>query len=256
MEVLVGEPMARNLDKWLGENLPYVDHIFLHRPHIAEQFLPTLKKQPHCPAISFVGHDLHFLRTRREYEVTGDEALLKESERWLEREKKVISSVDHALYFSDVEVAEIKTLLPEADVRAIPLYILEPKPVERIPTEHPELLFVAGFNHPPNIDAAVWFVSEILPLIQEQIPDVHLHIAGSNPSKAVVELACDSVTVHGYVSDERLLELYGRASCAVVPLRFGAGVKGKVLEAIQYGVPLVTTSVGAEGYPGRQTLWP
>ena len=83
-------------------------------------------------------------------------------------------------------------------------------------------------------------------LIQEQIPDVHLHIAGSNPSKAVVELACDSVTVHGYVSDERLLELYD-ASCAVVPLRFGAGVKGKVLEAIQHGVPLVTTSVGAEG---------
>ena len=112
VEVLVGEPMARNLDKWLGENLSFVDHIFLHRPHIAEQFLPTLKKQPHCPAISFVGHDLHFLRTRREYEVTGDEALLKESERWLEREKKVISSVDHALYFSDVEVAEIKPCCP------------------------------------------------------------------------------------------------------------------------------------------------
>ena len=254
VEVLVGEAMARNLDKWLGENLPFVDHIFLHRPHIAEQFLPHLKKQTACPPISFVGHDLHFLRTRQEFEVTGDDALVKESERWLKREKTVIAEVDHTLYFSDVEVAEINALLPEADARAIPLYTLESKPVTRIATEHPELLFVAGFNHPPNIDAAVWLVSDILPLIRDQVPDVRLHIAGSNPSKAVLDLASDSVTVHGYVSDERLLELYGRASCAVVPLRFGAGVKGKVLEAIQYGVPLVTTTVGAEGIPDAQDI--
>ncbi|MGD2009115.1 MAG: glycosyltransferase family 4 protein, partial [Cellvibrionales bacterium] len=190
----------------------------------------------------------------REFELTGDDALVKESERWLKREKAVIAGVDHALYFSDVEVAEINALLPEADARAIPLYTLEPQPVARAATEHPELLFVAGFNHPPNIDAADWLVSNILPLIQDRVPDVRLHIAGSNPSRAVLDLASDSVTVHGYVSDERLLELYGRACCAVVPLRFGAGVKGKVLEAIQYGVPLVTTAVGAEGIPDAQDI--
>jgi glycosyltransferase involved in cell wall biosynthesis len=65
----------------------------------------------------------------------------------------------------------------------------------------------------------------------------------------VLDLAADDITVHGYVSDEQLIALYGRAACAVVPLRFGAGVKGKVLEAIRYGVPLITTSIGAEGIP-------
>ncbi|MEL0315360.1 MAG: glycosyltransferase, partial [Halieaceae bacterium] len=249
VEVLVGESLARHLDRWFTENLPYVDHIFLHRPHIAEQFLPHLTKQKQCPPITFVGHDLHFLRTQREYDLTGEKELLKQAEDWRKRELKVINAVDQAVYFSDVEVAEVVSIAPSADVRAIPLYILEDKTLERHLSETPQLLFVAGFNHPPNIDAACWFVSEILPLLEREIGAVHLHIAGSNPTKAVQELAADNISVHGYVSDEALLDLYKSSHCAAVPLRFGAGVKGKVLEAIQYGVPLVTTSVGAEGIP-------
>ena len=127
--------------------------------------------------------------------------------------------------------------------------MLEPVELARTQTPTPELLFVAGFNHPPNIDAAVWFVETVLPSLRDSIPGLRLHIAGSNPSQVVLDLASDDVTVHGYVSDEELISLYGRAACAVVPLRFGAGVKGKVLEAIRYGVPLVTTSIGAEGIP-------
>ena len=95
----------------------------------------------------------------------------------------------------------------------------------------------------------MWFVETVLPSLRDSIPDLKLHVAGSNPSQEVLDLASNDVTVHGYVSDEELTLLYGRAACAVVPLRFGAGVKGKVLEAIRYGVPLVTTSVGAEGIP-------
>jgi glycosyltransferase involved in cell wall biosynthesis len=89
----------------------------------------------------------------------------------------------------------------------------------------------------------------VLPILENQVGAVHLHIAGSNPTRAVQALAADMITVHGYVSDESLIELYRTSDCAIVPLRFGAGVKGKVLEAIQYGIPLVTTSVGAEGIP-------
>jgi glycosyltransferase involved in cell wall biosynthesis len=161
----------------------------------------------------------------------------------------VIEKVDQAFYFSDVEVAEVNALAPDADVRTLPLYVLEPIDLLRTETATPELLFVAGFNHPPNIDAAVWLVESILPSLRVKVPGLRLHIAGSNPSQAVLDLAADDITVHGYVSDEQLIDLYGRAACAVVPLRFGAGVKGKVLEAIRYGVPLITTSIGAEGIP-------
>ena len=189
------------------------------------------------------------MRTQREFEITGEQSLRVEANSWQQRELVVINSVDHTFYFSDIEVAEVKNLAPEADVKTLPLYVLEPVELVRTETPAPELLFVAGFNHPPNIDAAIWFVEAILPSIREEVPGLQLHIAGSNPSKAVLELARDDVTVHGYVSDEELISLYSRAACAVVPLRFGAGVKGKVLEAIRYGVPLVTTSIGAEGIP-------
>ena len=249
VEVLVGEHMARNLDRWLADNLTDIDQIFLHRPHIAEQFLPHLKKVKSCPPITFIGHDLHFLRTQREFEITGEEKLQKEADTWRRRELAVIEAVDRTFYFSDVEVAELTALSPLADVRTLPLYVLEPVELARTQTPTSELLFVAGFNHPPNIDAAVWFVETVLPSLRDNIPGLRLHIAGSNPSQVVLDLASDCVTVHGYVSDEELISLYGRTACAVVPLRFGAGVKGKVLEAIRYGVPLVTTSIGAEGIP-------
>ena len=254
VEVLVGEPLARHLDRWLTENLCYVDHIFLHRPHIAEQFLPHLKKQKECPPITFVGHDLHFLRTQREYDLTEDSSLLKQAEDWRKRELSVINAVDHAVYFSEVEVTALLDIEPTADIRTIPLYILEDRAVKRRLSDTPQLLFVAGFNHPPNIDAACWFVTEVLPLLEKELGAVHMHIAGSNPSKVVQELAGPNVSVHGYVSDEFLMDLYATSHCAVVPLRFGAGVKGKVLEAVQYGVPLVTTTVGAEGIPDHQKV--
>ena len=111
VEVLVGEHMARSLDRWLADNLTDIDQIFLHRPHIAEQFLPHLKKVKACPPITFIGHDLHFLRTQREFEITGEEKLQQEADNWRRRELAVIEAVDHTFYFSDVEVAEITDLV-------------------------------------------------------------------------------------------------------------------------------------------------
>jgi GT2 family glycosyltransferase/glycosyltransferase involved in cell wall biosynthesis len=249
VEVVVGEAVAQRLDAWLAENLPYFDHIFMHRPHVAEQFLPTLKKHACCPKISYVGHDLHFLRTQREFLLKGDPALEREAAAWRERERAVIEATDNTLYFSDTEVAEVEQLVPSAHVNSIPLFILEDLKVEHVITDVTSLIFVAGFNHPPNIDAAQWLVGEILPLVLAARPDVHLNIVGSNPSSEVLALANDKIEVHGYVTESRLQELYAQAQCAVVPLRFGAGVKGKVLEAIQMGVPMVTTQIGAEGIP-------
>ena len=249
VEVVVGEAAARELDAWLSENLPYFDHIFLHRPHVAEQFLSTLKKQHHCPPISFVGHDLHYLRTHREFQLKGNSELEHESQEWRERELAIIKATDTTLYFSKIEVDEVQQLAPEARVKAIPLFILEDLKLARVATETPSFMFVAGFNHPPNVDAAQWLVKEILPFVQSAVPNVQLDIVGSNPSGEVLALTSDAVSVHGYVSENRLHELYARTHCAVVPLRFGAGVKGKVLEAIQMGVPMVTTDIGAEGIP-------
>jgi O-antigen biosynthesis protein len=115
--------------------------------------------------------------------------------------------------------------------------------------ERNDVLFVAGFAHPPNVDAACWLVDEIFPAVRKHMPGVTLQLVGSNPSDQVTALASPDVQVLGYVDDATLASLYRSSRVVVAPLRFGAGVKLKVLEAMQQGVPLVTTSVGAQGLP-------
>jgi glycosyltransferase involved in cell wall biosynthesis len=95
-----------------------------------------------------------------------------------------------------------------------------------------------------------------MPLVRDHIPDAHLWLVGSNPTATVQALASSNVTVTGYVSDERLEEFYRTARVAVVPLRFGAGVKSKVIEAMHQGLPLVTTPTGAQGLDGIEALLP
>ena len=112
------------------------------------------------------------------------------------------------------------------------------------------MIFVGGFNHQPNQDAIFWFMEEIYPAILKEFPDLRFYIVGSHPTEKVKALAGDKVIVTGYVSDEELAELYGKARVNVIPLRFGAGVKGKVVETLGFGVPAVTTPIGAEGLPG------
>ncbi|MFV0277712.1 MAG: glycosyltransferase [Parahaliea sp.] len=250
VEVLVGESMARNLPRWLQDNAPYIDAIYLHRPHVAEQLLPHLHKMDPRPPIIFFGHDLHYLRVEREHELTGDEALRRSAADWKRREYTVFDQVDKIYYPSPFEVATIAAERPDLDLRAIPLYVLEDRQVAAYrPEAVGDLLFVGGFNHPPNVDAVTWLVADILPLVRQRHPDIRLHIVGSNPTEVVKALRGERVIVHGYLSDEALDALYRRVGLAVVPLRYGAGVKGKVLEAIQQGVPLVCTRIGAEGIP-------
>ena len=113
-----------------------------------------------------------------------------------------------------------------------------------------EIIFVGGFGHSPNESAAVWFVKDILPSIRAAVPLVRLSIIGSNPTERVRSLAGEGIIVHADVTDAELDAAYDRARVAVVPLRCGAGVKLKVVEALRAGVPLVTTPVGAQGLPG------
>src|SRR6056297_1149098 len=159
VEVLVGESVARGLDAWLSEHAPYIDQIFLHRPHVAEQFLPHLKKLPVCPPINFVGHDLHYLRIGREAALLSDAALMRDAESWRQREYAVFDQVDRIYYFSRAETDEIASHRPDLALRTIPLHVLDVTALPAYTPSRPQqLLFVGGFNHPPNVDAARWFV--------------------------------------------------------------------------------------------------
>ncbi len=250
VEVLVGEHFARNIKRWLQDNANYIHTVYVHRPHVAEQFLPMLERMEPRPKLIYFGHDLHYLRKERELALTGDSKVAAEGREWRQREYALFQRFDQVYYPSQVEIDEIQGQQPDLTARAIPLYALDNHSKAETKTENRSgLLFVAGFNHPPNIDAMQWFVAEVLPKLRQSQPEVVLHIVGSNAPQSITSLAAERIVVHGYVSDDQLEILYRECAVACVPLRYGAGIKGKVIEAIQHGIPLVTTNVGAEGIP-------
>jgi glycosyltransferase involved in cell wall biosynthesis len=104
--------------------------------------------------------------------------------------------------------------------------------------------------HVPNVDAVSWFITEIWPLVKEKIAGVKFIIVGSNAPPEISALTNDDIDVMGFVSEETLKDLYSKTKLVVIPLRYGAGVKGKTVEAMFNGIPLVTTDTGIEGLPG------
>jgi len=113
------------------------------------------------------------------------------------------------------------------------------------PTDRSGILFVGGFEHTPNIDAAVRLVKEVMPAIWRDIGDVQVTIVGSVPPPEVTALASPLVDVTGWVED--LQPLFEKSRLMVAPLRYGAGIKGKITQSLAVGLPVVTTPIGAEG---------
>ncbi|MBL6457600.1 glycosyltransferase [Belnapia sp. T6] len=246
IEVIHG-PWTASLDAWLAANGGEVDEILLSRPSVAVPILGKLRA--HCRApIVFYGHDLHFARMMLEpgADAPAQRDRIAEMEA---QERRIWRLVDVALYPSEEEAARVRAMEPGVRAHAVPAYALPRRPA---PATAPAggIVFVGGFRHTPNEDAALWLTREIMPLVRQRLPAARLTIIGSNPTPAVLGLAGDGVEVRGFVSDEELAAAYAEARVALCPLRIGAGVKLKVVEAMHRGVPVVTTPVGAQGLPG------
>jgi GT2 family glycosyltransferase len=252
VEVFHG-PHAPQFGGWIAEHGAELDCVVVSRPDIAEAFLPELRRHVAAPLL-FYGHDLHFRRLALMAEQRGDSVLRREAAHMQARERAVWRQVDAVLYLSEEEAAIAASLEPGVVARAVQPYGFTDFAAPRPAVAGLDMVFVAGFAHPPNEDAAVWFVDSILPLIQARVPAARLAIVGSNPTLAVRELAGPAVSLHANVAEPVLLEFYRRARVAVVPLRCGAGVKLKVVESLREGVPLVTTPVGAQGLPGLSSV--
>lgn len=255
VEVLwgLGEAQGRapGLAAWLARHGDDLDDVLLSRPGIAETVLPLIRR--HSDArVFFYGHDLHFARLRAEAAQAGGDAALAGAARLMERRERALwRRVDCVLTPSAEEAAVIAALEPRAEVRAIiPFGFADFPALRTAPPAGREVLFVAGFRHPPNVASLLWFAEAVLPALRQAVPDATLRIVGSHPPAAVRALAGPAIVVEADVSDARLAACYGAARVAAVPLRFGAGVKMKVVEALRHGLPLVTTRVGAQGLPG------
>jgi GT2 family glycosyltransferase len=257
VEILHGPRYVNGFKMWLRDNADHLDYVLLSRPHIAVDFLDDLRRSSRAKLL-YYGHDLHHARLLREAIVTGDSSLKTKAAAARELELSVWEKVDVVYYPSEDETAVVRDVCPRVTARTVPLYFFDdpfgadcPGPIGRN-----DILFVAGFAHPPNVDAAIWLVREIMPLVRSRIGNMKLLLVGSNPTPEVRQLASDWVTVTGYVTDDRLQELYQECRVAVIPLRFGAGVKSKVIEAMYHGIGLVTTPVGAQGLPDLDQILP
>ena len=250
IEVFYGPKYAANFASWVRENGRYLDYVLLSRPTVAIDFIESLREHSKAKLL-YYGHDIHHLRMREQAKVHGaGPSAEEEAERMEELERQVWSMVDVVYYPSDQETAYVQATAPRTLARTMPVYgFRDFAPQEESDlSRRRDILFVAGFAHEPNEDAVLWFVNEILPIIRYHEPNIRLWLVGSNPTTKVRDLAVDpTIAVTGYVTDEQLAAHYLKARVAIAPLRFGAGMKGKVVEAMRFGVPIVTTPFGVQG---------
>ena len=253
IEVMYGTEYAGGFERWMQENGAALDYILLSRPHVALQFIDIARRYSAAPLL-YYGHDIHHLRLDHQLRLQpNDRDLRREREKIARQEFAVWASVDAVYYPSESEVAYVRQWLqahaPQVRAHEVPAYAYNLDAEETVGDLHDRagLIFVAGFAHGPNVDAAVWFVEEVFPRLLAQRPELKLGLVGSNPTNQVKALQSAAVEVTGFVSDEELRLRYTKARVAIAPLRFGAGVKGKVIEAMAHGVPCVTTTTGAQG---------
>ena len=252
VEVFHGVRWRDGVGAMLREYGDVFDAVLLSRPDVADAHLDAIRASSRARVV-YYGHDLHFRRMRDQAALLpggdGRDTLLRAAATMEQRERTIWRRCDGVLYPSEDEAAQVRALEPAIDARAITPYAYERFVDDAALDQRQHLLFVAGFAHPPNVDAARWLVESIMPRVWARRPDACLSLVGSNPTAEVLALAGECVEVTGFVDDGELQRRYAQARVAVVPLRYGAGVKSKVVEALQQGLPLVTTSVGAQGLP-------
>jgi GT2 family glycosyltransferase/glycosyltransferase involved in cell wall biosynthesis len=211
------------------------------RPPVAAALLPRLRRA----GVPFVFDmvDAHFRRFAREYAVTNDPQSAAQAAHYRKLETRLARTSDLIWCTSPEEKQAVDGLAPDSRIEIVPTIHEQHKRGLSFDERH-GLLFIGNLAHRPNSDGVLYFLREVYPLIQRALPEIELDIIGDNPAE-IAAYADACVRVHGYVPD--VTAFWQTRRVFVAPLRYGAGVKGKIGEALAHGLPVVTTTVGAEG---------
>lgn len=247
-------PYVTSVKQLLQERGSLFDVVMLCRHYIAAPLVTAVRQYAPQAQLWFDTVDLHYLREQRLAELEQSQTMMRTAEQTREQEQGVMRASDLTLVVSPVEQAELAKALPETRVRIVSnIHDVQAQRVGFAARQG--LLFVGGFQHPPNIDAVQWFVTEVWPQIRLKAPDMVVRIVGSKMPDTLRRLAGDGVEMLGFVEDIEPLLQSSRLSIA--PLRYGAGVKGKVNQAMAHGLPVVATPMAVEGMgltPGENVL--
>lgn len=238
-------PFSSRITTWLREHGRRLKTIIVCRYYVAGSFLPLLRKYAPQATIVFDTVDLHYLREQRGAEVNGHRMPAMVAARTRILELDCIAASDITTVVSDRERALLLRESPSARIETLSNLHEIAGPGLAYAERH-DLVFVGGFRHPPNVDAVVWFVETVFPLVRAHLPDIRFHCIGGNLTAQIESLGSrPGVHVHGHIMD--ITQYMSGCRIAVAPLRYGAGVKGKVNFSMAHGQPVVATSCAAEG---------
>lgn len=251
---LYSEVLAQKLDNLLaGETFDII-----HMDIQSVDYLPIIQKRGANSAIVYDAHNAEYDLQRRI--AFQDLASLKriphglysliQARRLTQVETKLCLTASHILACSEQDANKLSMLHHSTPVTVIPnaisvdQYLEQEDDIPDLP--HPCLVFTGKMDYRPNVDAALWFIEEILPEIRTEAPDAHFVIVGQQPHHRLMKYkGAEGITLTGFVPD---VKPYIRAADVyVAPLRAGSGTRFKLLEALALQKRIVSTSIGAEG---------
>jgi GT2 family glycosyltransferase/glycosyltransferase involved in cell wall biosynthesis/SAM-dependent methyltransferase len=220
------------------------DFVLLYRVDNASRYMKPVRR--YCPSarVVFDTVDLHFLREQRQAELENSPSLRRKAAKTKGLELRAMKEADCTIVLSDEERKLLHDMDPSLELSVIPL-LLDTPGSRQCFSNRRDILFIGGFMHTPNVDAVLFFGRDIWPLLRQQLPDLEFFIIGSHPPAEVLALEGNGIRVVGYV--ENLEPYFDRCRLSVVPLRYGAGIKGKIGTSLSFGVPCVATSLAVEG---------
>ena len=238
-------PFAWSVEEYFRRSDCNFEVVYIHRRANAQRYLHVVQKYAPGAKVIFNYADIHALREIREAEIAqAPSSKMRQLQRELESELDIANDVYSVIVHSTFEADFIRTQRPDADVHYVPWTVKALDGTARY-GERTGVAFVGGYGHPPNVDAVEWMISDIWPLIARRKLGHSFRIIGSNMPDRFRDLRGPDVDPVGYVSN--LDDVLDTTAVTVAPLRYGAGLKGKVLSSLARGVPCVMTSIAAEG---------
>lgn len=242
VEVLF-HPYVRSVPELLVTRGREFDVIVVSRHYVAARHIETIRRTAPDALVVFDTVDLHFLREERLAALNGSRAAMLAARAKRDEELALIARADVTLVVSEVERDVLRELVPASQTMLLST-IHEPI-AEVAPWDGRRgILFVGGFQHPPNADAIRWYAKEVLPHVRARLPGVKTYVIGSRATATIEALACDDLVILGYVPD--IAPYLASCRVSISPLRYGAGVKGKINTAMSHGVPVVATTTSIE----------
>jgi GT2 family glycosyltransferase/glycosyltransferase involved in cell wall biosynthesis len=241
---VVHHPYVKKVRDYLISHGPIFDVVVLSRCDFAHKHIADVRLHAPQSRIIFDTVDLHYLREQREAQLTQDPDVHRKAQEKQLREDYLIKEADETWVVSPIEQQMLRENWPHKSIQLVSNIVDVTGPVTPFALRR-DWLFIGGFQHRPNIDAVLFFLQEIYPLVRDRLPDTKFYIIGDKAPPEIVTLANDRIIVAGL--QRNVDSFFDSVRLSVSPLRFGAGIKGKINQSMAFGVPVVATSIAVEG---------